>query len=187
VWYSNCTERGRILKGRGGRTGGRQEIKKGKGKKERNARNERRISRPFYFVASSCMCMRVFALSREYDGMQESLISGALAPSDYGKVSKQLSDATKVLDVASVLDNKINERDDLKELIKSGGKSEDEIELVEMAREELQACVVEIDAMEESIKMMLLPKGTCLSSRERACVCVCGWVGGGGGGVGVCL
>ena len=90
--------------------------------------------------------------------MNERLMAGNLAPSEYGRVSKQLNEATKVLSLSSALDSKLAERDDLQEMVAAGGKSDDELELVEMARAELQTCMGEIDTMEDSIKMMLLPK-----------------------------
>jgi protein subunit release factor A len=103
--------------------------------------------------------------------MNESLISGSLAPSEYGKVSKQLSEVAKVLELDSSLQGKLIEREDLKELISMVTKSADELELVELAREELQACTVEIGAIEESIKMMLLPKGI-INVEGRGEICV---------------
>lgn len=88
-------------------------------------------------------------------GLEESLMQEGLASDQMIKFSKELSDITPVVDVATLFFEKQKELRDLEEML---GDPSTDPEMRSLANQEIQALKESLASLETQIKVLLLPK-----------------------------
>jgi peptide chain release factor 1 len=88
-------------------------------------------------------------------GLEESLMQEGLASDQMIKFSKELSDITPIVDVATLFFEKQKELGDLEEML---GDSSTDQEMRSLAQQEIQSLKERLTSLETQIKVLLLPK-----------------------------
>ena len=87
--------------------------------------------------------------------IEETLSISNLDPKEYATLSKELSDVTQVTDLASLINSKRNELDDLYMLLKD---KESDTDLQDMAKEESKMLENELNSLNKKLELAILPK-----------------------------
>ena len=87
--------------------------------------------------------------------IEETLSTSNLDPKEYATLSKELSDVTQVTDLASLINEKKKELDDLYILFKD---KETDLDLQDMAKEESKILENELNSLNKKLELAILPK-----------------------------
>ena len=87
--------------------------------------------------------------------IEETLSTSNLEPKEYANLSKELSDVTQVTDLASLINEKKKELDDLYILFKDRAT---DVDLQDMAKEESKILENELNSLNKKLELAILPK-----------------------------
>ena len=87
--------------------------------------------------------------------IEEILSTSNLDPKEFATLSKELSDVTQVTDLSSLINSKKNELEDLDVILKDKSS---EVDLQDMAKEESKMLENELNSLNKSLELAILPK-----------------------------
>ena len=87
--------------------------------------------------------------------IEEILSTSNLDPKEFATLSKELSDVTQVTDLSSLINSKKNELEDLDVILKDKSS---EVDLQDMAKEESKILENELNSLNKSLELAILPK-----------------------------
>ena len=87
--------------------------------------------------------------------IEEILSTSNLDPKEFATLSKELSDVTQVTDLSSLIYSKKNELEDLDVILKDKSS---EVDLQDMAKEESKILENELNSLNKSLELAILPK-----------------------------